>query len=278
MLGYTNALDFQGINQWVYGRIYDPSLHQDPAISGGDWINFIFRDLTVNPDNTLTWANITGVESIRIYAFDNASETNPANAVSTATMPREHNAYLTFQLHEEVSFDLSEMSPALTEDGTYYIRIQAITPEFPVRGQEPLIWGENSPISEPAQVAGQAAREGQRHFSMTLDSTEIVDRISGATTQMDVAPIIQEGRTLVPVRFVAESLGGSAEWNEADSEVTVTVDGIELTFAIGQMVDGMDVPAQIIDGRTMVPLRFIVEYFGAEVSFDEATRVIEIIR
>jgi len=41
-----------------------------------------------------------------------------------------------------------------------------------------------------------------------------------------------------------------------------------LTFAIGEMVQGMDVPAQLINDRTYVPIRFIAEFFGAQVSWD----------
>jgi hypothetical protein len=95
---------------------------------------------------------------------------------------------------------------------------------------------------------------------------------------MDVAPVIVDGRTLLPVRFMAYALGATVDWNDATREVTlVTADGASLTFAIGAFAPGMDVPAQIIDGRTMVPLRFISEFFGATVEWDAATRTVEIL-
>jgi|GEM_PF-6384040 len=95
---------------------------------------------------------------------------------------------------------------------------------------------------------------------------------------MDVIPIIQEGRTLIPIRFVAEALGFEVLWNSVTSEVTLVGDELALTFAIGETLYGMDVPAQIINSRTMLPLRFVAEYFGATVSFDEETRTIEIVK
>lgn len=95
---------------------------------------------------------------------------------------------------------------------------------------------------------------------------------------MDVLPVIQDGRTLIPVRFVSEMLGANVRWNGSTREVTISLDGVALTFAIGEMADGMDIPAQIIGDRTMVPLRFISEFFGAVINWDTETRGIEILR
>jgi len=111
---------------------------------------------------------------------------------------------------------------------------------------------------------------------------------------MDVAPVLINERVLVPVRFVAYALDADVDWNEATSEVTLTIaaqgaaggaslggagiGGNSLTFAIGEPAPGMDVPAQIIDGRTFVPIRFISEFFGAEVNRYEDTQSVEILR
>jgi len=104
---------------------------------------------------------------------------------------------------------------------------------------------------------------------------------------MDVLPRIQNGRTLIPVRFVAEAFGAEVNWTQAAEgrplTVFLTLDGQTLSFAIGEITPelaalGMDVPAQLTDGRTMVPLRFINEFFGAVVTWDAETRSIEVIR
>ena len=94
---------------------------------------------------------------------------------------------------------------------------------------------------------------------------------------MDVVPVIQSNRTLIPLRFVAYVLDASVYWNPDAREVTITRNGQTLTFAIGEMAPGMDVPAQIMNNRTMVPLRFIAEFFDATVVWIEETRSIEII-
>jgi hypothetical protein len=110
----------------------------------------------------------------------------------------------------------------------------------------------------------------------TYTITDTADNVDDIT--MDVLPIIQENRTLLPVRFMAYALGASVNWNEETSEVTLGLNGTNLTFAIGETVAGMDIPAQIINDRTMVPLRFISEFFGANVEWDENIRTIEILK
>jgi len=91
----------------------------------------------------------------------------------------------------------------------------------------------------------------------------------------------------VPIRFVAEALGAEVDW-ERGTEYTpmiaiLILDGRELRFPIGEITPelaalGMDVPAQIMDGRTMVPLRFVSEFFGALVMWDGEIGGIEIFR
>jgi len=121
--------------------------------------------------------------------------------------------------------------------------------------------------------------ETLRRITVALDSYVIRDLADNAPMQtMDVLPVIQNDRTLLPIRFVAYALGAEVDWNPATSEVTLTLGEEALTFAIGQMAPGMDVPAQIMNERTMVPLRFISEFFGAVVHWDDVTRSIEIVR
>ena len=91
-----------------------------------------------------------------------------------------------------------------------------------------------------------------------------------------VAPIVKDDRTLVPVRFIAESFGAKVGWDEATQTVTVEGSGKTITLVIDSAemnVDGqtvmLDVPAQTINDRTLIPLRAIVEVMGKQVFWDE---------
>ncbi len=97
-------------------------------------------------------------------------------------------------------------------------------------------------------------------------------------------PIIQDGRTLIPLRGVFEKLGYSVEW-KADTKTAVLSKGgglVEVTAGEGTMlvdkdeVFTLDVPAQIINGSMMLPLRAIGEASGLEVNWDSATKTVSI--
>ncbi|MCT4605101.1 MAG: copper amine oxidase N-terminal domain-containing protein [Marinisporobacter sp.] len=101
--------------------------------------------------------------------------------------------------------------------------------------------------------------------------------------KFDTPPVIKEGRTLIPVRAITEGLGANVAWNGEERKVTVSKGDIEIVF---QLEDGkafvngeetaIDVPAQIMNNRTIVPLRFIAEQLGLKVDYDQDTETIEI--
>jgi len=90
----------------------------------------------------------------------------------------------------------------------------------------------------------------------------------------DAQPGIQNGRVLVPMRAVFEELGSRVEWDQATSTVTATKAGAEIRLIIGRGAykNGspvhLDVSAQLVNGRVLVPLRFVSEAFGYSVDWD----------
>lgn len=102
--------------------------------------------------------------------------------------------------------------------------------------------------------------------------------------QSDVSPQIINDRVLVPVRFIADALKAEVHWNES-SKMVVINEGINtIDFTIGQAAHkngqplDLEVPAQLIDGRAMVPIRFISEAFGAQVKWNPDIRTVNISR
>lgn len=128
--------------------------------------------------------------------------------------------------------------------------------------------------------SAQTLRMGQdlRLIRIAIGSPTITEVISGRVLTINVVPIIQEGRTLVPVRFIAEKLGADVEWNPVASTVTILLGDQELSLTIGETISGMDIPTQIMNGRTMAPLRFVAKYFGAKVNWNHETRTIGVVR
>lgn len=110
------------------------------------------------------------------------------------------------------------------------------------------------------------------------DNIEIY--LFGKKVECDVAPVIEDGRTLVPVRVISEEgLGADVKWNGEKKQVTITKDKFCVVLTIGSKqatVNGvkrnLDVPAKLISDRTMVPVRFIGETFKYEVGWDNDNR------
>ncbi|MCD6168001.1 MAG: ABC transporter substrate-binding protein [Caldisericia bacterium] len=108
--------------------------------------------------------------------------------------------------------------------------------------------------------------------------------VNGVEREMDVAPFIENGRTLVPIRFVIEALGGEVGWDGVLRKVTVKIEGKTIELFIGKKevyVNGkkmvIDVAPKIVPpGRTMVPLRFISETAGYFVFYDAFGRQVYI--
>jgi hypothetical protein len=105
--------------------------------------------------------------------------------------------------------------------------------------------------------------------------------VNGEKKTMDALPYIKNGRTMLPIKYVAYALGISSEnvlWNSATS--TVTVKGAQLVeLKVGSTlmkIDGtskqMSAPPEIINGRTFVPVAEITRALGVETKWDEVLR------
>lgn len=105
----------------------------------------------------------------------------------------------------------------------------------------------------------------------------------------DTAPIISESRTVLPIRYVVEPLGGDVNWDASDKRVDISMGGKVINLWIGNNVASINGTMVFIDpnnvnvkpiiippGRTMLPLRFIAESLGAGVEWDAPTKQITI--
>lgn len=105
----------------------------------------------------------------------------------------------------------------------------------------------------------------------------LIDGYRGTT------PVILNGRTMLPAKAIIETLGGTVLWNEASKEATLNLDGstIKLTLNseiayVNGVVKYLDVPATSINGRTMIPVKFVMDNFGASVIWNGTTGVVTI--
>lgn len=102
--------------------------------------------------------------------------------------------------------------------------------------------------------------------------------------ELEAAPILHNGRTLVPFRSISEALEAEVNWNPADKSVTVTRGGVVVKLIIDNKiayVNGkekvLDIPATLVEGTTVVPSRFVSEALNAEVQWEPETGAVIII-
>jgi len=112
---------------------------------------------------------------------------------------------------------------------------------------------------------------------------EITVQLNGVQLIFDVAPQMIHSRTMVPMRKIFESLGAEVEWDETTQTITATKDEMKIVMQIKktdmQVNDKtitLDVPPQIVDDRTLVPVRAVAESFNATVSWDSEKQVVSI--
>lgn len=113
-------------------------------------------------------------------------------------------------------------------------------------------------------------------ISVTLDIP--ISIVNGISKPIDVPPTIINNRTMVPLRFIGEALGAEVNWIAETQTVIFRLNGKELEMVINQPSPGMDTPPTIIKGRTFVPLRFISESLGADVTWYPSNRTVSIVK
>ena len=111
--------------------------------------------------------------------------------------------------------------------------------------------------------------------------------VNGQESEIDprrgTVPVVESGRTLVPIRAIIEALGGTVGWDGEKAEVTLTYGEDVIKLVIGSDVASLngvetklDVAPQTINERTMLPIRYIAESFKFTVGWDGSTSTVTI--
>jgi hypothetical protein len=122
-------------------------------------------------------------------------------------------------------------------------------------------------------------------ISLTVGSPRMM--VNGTGKPIDAQgtkPLISKGTTMVPVRAIVESLGGSVGWDTADRRLDIRLGSRMVTVWVGKTtakVNGgsttMSTAPAIIGGRTMIPLRFVAENLGCLVGWDQPTKGVTLV-
>lgn len=135
-------------------------------------------------------------------------------------------------------------------------------------------------------IPAYGVQDNDFDVSSAWDEPEALDvsvYVNGEEPSFDVPAQIIDGRTMVPVRAIFEAIGAEVTWDDATRTANSTKDNITVKITIGQYSINkngtdipIDVPAQIVDSRTLVPVRAIAESFDCTVDWYEDTRTVRV--
>ncbi|WP_246208645.1 copper amine oxidase N-terminal domain-containing protein [Anaerotalea alkaliphila] len=215
---------------------------------------------------------------IRLTWRDNATDEQgfhiERNGIRIATVPADTQSYT---------------DAGLALDTTYGYRVRAYNGlgDSGYSNQASAATDPEPPPAEPVPAL-ETPPGTATVIQLYIDSVEYY--VNGQLRTMDTPPVIREGRTLLPIRHVAEPLGAAVGWEGVQRKATVTLGQRFVELWIGQnqaRVNGTDqpidemnpsvVPLIMPPGRTMLPLRFIAETLGCQVEWDAVLRMVTII-
>lgn len=168
----------------------------------------------------------------------------------------------------------------------YYYRVKAINGQVSSGySNEAAAAVYEEPVMLPASPS-PAVPAGDVTMQFALNNSTYL--VNGETKTMDVSPVSLNGRTMMPVRFVADPLGAVTNWDPVDRKVTVTMGSKVLELWIGNPVakiNGVNTPIDpsnanvmpiIISSRTMLPMRFVTEALGCTVEWIPEGSIIKV--
>ena len=186
---------------------------------------------------------------------------------------------------------MTECFGMIKEYGFYYGTDAKTTQKFAV--------GENEFVAKPFKTTLADLKPGKyyykafatnatdtgygpiKEFTVRLSSNDgIIVNLDGKELTFDVQPIIVKGYTFVPQRAILEALGADVQWDEKTQTVTATKGDLQVTLVIGgeSYINGklvpLDMPASIVNGRTLIPLRFVSEAMNCKVDWIAAVQTV----
>jgi len=263
-------------------------------------IQIVDKDITSYVDKNIEY-NKTYYYKIRCFddykiknysSFSNIinikiSDMNPPKIY--LSIPEETNTQ-TIYIEGSVSDDLSGI-----KDNSIFINgiKVSLTKEFKFNFRIELNEGLNNIKIEVIDNAGNKLSKTYqikyvKNITLKLQIGNRIMIFNGIEKEIDVPPQIIEGRTYLPIKYIVEPLGGEVSWDGNEKKVTITLKDITIELWIGKnfaKVNGVYTPIDsnnskvvpmIIQGRTMLPVRFVAENLGCEVLWDNILKTITI--
>ncbi|GHU37861.1 hypothetical protein FACS1894105_10740 [Clostridia bacterium] len=279
---HTNFPDVY--NQQNVGFIveWDSGTNATPATTGDTTVTFgtgtytggnpvgIDEGISVGP--SFSWTTQSGVLGYRIYRSRNSG----VQGLSVTDFYIENTEFI------DVNVD---------SNTTYYYTIRAVLAEAdPWNDVEEKLGSPSSEIkitTEGEILGGDASKVGQKHFiSMVVDKPNMTvdEKVQEIDPGRGTVPLNLDGRVRVPISKIIEAMGGKASYEDSTRTVTLTRGDINVEMVIGKKgmkVNGvnaeMDVAPELVNGRTMIAIRFAATSTGAKIDFINSKKQVVVV-
>jgi len=215
----------------------------------------------------VSWFNRSKVTSFVIERKKEGGEwVHHQNYISLPPVP-DTNDYLDSLVDPGTTYTYRIYAKAVEDDGTIFL-------------SEPSAEASvTTPGSGKPTLRANPLETGKKVIQLNLGKTSY--NVDGQTLNMDTAPVVREGRTMLPIKYVADALGATLTWDGSTQKVTIEKGDKTIELWIGRNTARVNGAEQMIDpanpnvrpflappGRTMLPLRFISENLGCTVEWN----------
>ena len=284
---------------WCYRMEYDPywgaiAVQSGELVSLGKKATVEGKDAPLMTDNTqLQSSEVTEVENLPydiVIDLETPTVISEVNLTTDIYMGSVTASYFkVYGSNDQVNWtEISDVTSDDYDDGAF--RVGWVEDKTPYRyvkatvldviniqgNKQTALWA-----AKPLELAvyGKPGGHVDEHYEFTDEVFVGYNRLNVDFEPYGQKPVIVDGRTLVPLRAIFEAMGAEVDWDGESQKVTATRDGITINLNIGSnelVVNGetveLDVPAQLINNTTMVPVRAIAESFNCEVDWNDGAR------
>jgi len=192
-----------------------------------------------------------------VYTNENEADTGFQDVIISINMQAKANNFTDEQIKAMVFGLIDSTEDALTKDLMEYSDTPPVAP----------------PSHAADRILDQLAAEGSPDVVTVILNDKVL--------HFDQPPILENGRTLVPIRVIFEEIGAKVDWNQETQTVSVKKQDINISLKIGsdQLIRNgnvikLDVPAKIVNNRTLIPVRAVAESLDLQVDWNQETRTV----
>ena len=275
-IGYDNGTYYAKLRE--YGTEHSSYYTPERVIKSTDFVNWTETDEEVprNIGNIRMKNSKIAVENSQNY-YDVVSENYP-------------DLDLFYMLGDYLIYRDDDGNLYFSNDGVYLLKIDYPEELHAQDKVERTHYAVQCAYETQQEIVIDMYKDGESILQIKLPKNELY---TGLSEMQDAAyvvfgekllgfetpPVIENDYTLVPMRFLFEQMGADVEWDQETMTATATKNNTAVAFSINDTnaeVNGsaatMDVPARLINDKTMVPLRFLSEEMGYTVTWDDTTR------